>query len=140
MLVSGTKKDTIYEALDYVNEIYENNIYINDFKRYSDKRFRFTLRCKSSRGAGARLSWSGRYTVSACWHVHGYFFDFLFELDKNTNIYVGRLGWIKNQGDNWQDFNVGSLMFPAYISELCNCGDDEFSKYQDILAKIGGKK
>jgi hypothetical protein len=91
-----------------------------EIKQISSKRVNFTLRVKSSSGPGAKIGYSGRKTISACWHVHGYFFEYLFL--SYPGIYIISQGKkMTSNSDNWQDQNIGSIMQPLYFSEACNC-------------------
>ena len=113
-------KEDLFKALDKINEKYGGNV---EFNRFDDKGF--TLRVKSSKGPGHRLSQSSpqKRMVSACWHVHGDFFDALFEV--NPDAYVISLGdkRISKDRGNWADWNIGSRMFPMYFSEACECNE-----------------
>ena len=57
---------------------------------------------------------------SACWHVHGNFFDCLFKINKEAVI-VSMSKKITEFEGNWEDSNIGSQMFPHYHSEACEC-------------------
>lgn len=109
-------------ALKKVNEKYENNILFN---RLDGNGKNFTLRVNSSSGPGAGRSVAGRKLTSACWHVHGDFFDALFEINPEAVIISGYLPKDRNKinadGGNWQDIERGSLLYPCYASELCEC-------------------
>ena len=50
----------------------------------------FTLKVKDSKERGARRSWTGRILINACWHVHGEFFDKLFEI--NSEVFISAMG------------------------------------------------
>jgi len=86
-----------------------------------------TLRVKDSHGKGAKLSYPNpstgrqRHLINACWHVHGYFFEALLEI--NENIVIKTAGrTVDKNGGNWHDWNIGSMMYPMYYSEACDCG------------------
>lgn len=83
-------------------------------------RYAVTLKVKDSHGKGAKIGYSGRHTVNACWHVHGDFFDAL--LDLNPEIVIKTLNrTIDKKGGNWHDWNIGSIMYPRFYSEACEC-------------------
>ncbi len=139
MLIKNTSITELTEALVKVNEKYDGNIKFNEIETQNQAgtRFRLTLRVISSKGPGHRLGynhpWRGRNgkpykqkrLIYACWHVHGDFFDCLFDINSKVEIIVGRLGTIyKSKRDNWEDFSVGSMMYPAMMSELCDCGNE----------------
>lgn len=124
-------------ALTLVNEIYKGNICFKSRKTIGNSRgggltMQFTLTVLSSKGPGHRLSfyrpWSGKQyrLAAACWHVHGDFFDALLEINPRARIITqagrgSRTNIITKDGGNWTDLDVGSVMYPAYLSELCEC-------------------
>jgi hypothetical protein len=117
------KAETLQKALDVVNAKYDGNI---EFERFEPncRSVNFTLRVKSSRKPGARRSQSGRRMAKACWHVHGDLFDAVLVIDPKARI-VSRGGpgaVITDQGGNWQDCNIGSMMQPMMFSQACDCG------------------
>ena len=110
------------QALAEVNKKYDNNVIFNRLEplNKSCTRWRVTLRVKNSHGKGARLSVTGRHLVSACWHVHGDFFDALLKIKPDAVIKTVH-GTIDRNGGNWEDWNIGSLLNPVYYSEACEC-------------------
>ena len=64
----------------------------------------------------------------ACWHVHGHLFDNIWKVAPNAVIYTGRIT-MRGPQDNWQDISVGSQMYPAYLSELCECRGEPQEQY-----------
>lgn len=89
-------------------------------------RFACTIRSSASRIKGARLSGSHplpgrerRNLSAASWHAHGHFYETLFTIAPDAVIRIGRSGTvITKDGGNWQDWNAGSMMYPAMMSEL----------------------
>ena len=116
------RKVTLQElqaALVKVNQKYDDNIRWNRLD-CNGSALRFTLRVKDSKLSGARRGFTGRRLVSACWHVHGDFFDALFQIQPAARIRSqGKL--ITAQGGNWVDGNIGSIMSPLAFSEACDC-------------------
>lgn len=120
----------LQKALDVVNEKYEGNVI---FRRLEPrgKRWLFTLKVIDSRAPGHRRGYPhftksgiGRRMPCACWHVHGDFFDALFDINEDAEIIVsGRDGkrCINKYGGNWKDSNIGSMMYPYYFSQACDC-------------------
>ena len=114
-------------ALAEVNRKYDGNVIWKRFEP-SGSGFNFTLKVERSTDAGGRLGFclttkgNRRHIAAACWHVHGDFFDALFEVAPQS--YVRSMGRkiTKDQG-NWQDRNIGSQMNPFYYSEACDCAD-----------------
>lgn len=122
MVISNITRNELERALEEVNKRYDNNIIWNNFQSLNKKgtRFRVTLRVRDSKGKGARRGISGRRLVSACWHVHGHFFEELFKLNPDVIIHTrGRI--IEFPSSIWIDIDVGSLISPVFMSELCDC-------------------
>lgn len=129
MIAKNVTKDELYLAMDKVNELFENNITWNREPEKIGKRFQFTLYTKSVEKPGHRLGlpsptydaiYKPRRLRSACWHVHGEFFDALFDINPDAVIRSnGKVVDIDN--GNWIDWNAGSQMYPVYMSELCEC-------------------
>jgi hypothetical protein len=125
MKATKCKAKDLRAALEIINKRYDNNI---KFNPNSDLPKRFTLRVKGpGKGSGyARsyvmgLDWGKkRRTGSACWHVHGHFFEALFSIVPNAVIY-SRGGKITSDAGNWEDYSVGTDYHPAYASDCCEC-------------------
>jgi len=121
MIINATHED-IQKALTQANQELDNNLEFNNFQRLSDTRHRVTLRVKSSKGKGARLGQSitnrgnRRHLINACWHAHGTFFD---SLPEGTKIQAA--GIVTHPGEDWQDRNIGSIIYPLWFSEACDC-------------------
>ena len=117
-------------ALEAVNLIYAGNVkLIRGTERPAWRRF--TPRVNDSKGPGAKLfiTWSHtRRSVAACWHVHGDFFDALWNLPhaRTMAYYIesGRAGRMRGPCDNWQDFNIGAPIAPLLYSQSCECGPE----------------
>ena len=114
--------DDLERALYIVNRKYDNNI---EFKRLEPSKKLFTLKCKDSKKPGHRLHYSGfngktRKGNSACWHVHGDFFDALFRI-KPTSYVISMRKKITKSNGNWEDRNIGSIYYPVQYSESCEC-------------------
>ncbi len=134
MIVRDCTVADLRVALAEVNKKYEGNVTFNQHPVPNGRGFRFTLRVEDSQKPGHRLTPSPNYRtgkhhrmVSACWHVHGDFFDALLEIAPEAEIRVGSKGEkIFKVGDrvigNWEDRNIGSMMHPFYYSEACECG------------------
>lgn len=109
---------------------YDSNIQFADTpRRLSKNRFRVRLRATSSRGKGARRSWSGRRSVAACWHV---FRDVVRETMSEYPDAVFRTAMARYTAENFEHtypatghVNIGSMMQPAYMPDLCDCRDYE---------------
>lgn len=127
MLISGfIQEGDVKIALKLANLTFGNNL---EFKRldsagttrHGENKLNVTLTVKDSRKPGARRSTSGRRIAAACWHAHGTFMDFL---PKGTRIVTsyGQNGTQETYpGRSWNDFSIGSLYQPMYMSEACDC-------------------
>lgn len=126
MIIRKVSRTDLERALEKTNEKYDNNVIWNNFQQMHATTYRVTLKVKDSHGKGSRLGQhltsrgNHRHLISACWHVHGDFFDNLFEINPNA-IVEAMDKTITIQGGNWQDSNIGSYMFPLYYSEACEC-------------------
>lgn len=131
MIAINVNRADLDAALSATNKLFDDNVCWKrepESLNHSKNRFRFTLRVVSSKGAGHRLSapnpWSKqRRMPSACWHVHGEFFDALLDVNRQAIIKTELVGKreISIDGGNWQDAQVGSMAYPAYLSDLCDC-------------------
>lgn len=81
------------------------------------------LRCKSSRGPGARRSHSGRRTVAATWEAHRKVMAALFDLNPNGRIqsmladYNGRAEFLA-KFEATAGHNAGSMCRPVAFGDL----------------------
>ncbi|MAH44877.1 hypothetical protein CMI37_03560 [Candidatus Pacearchaeota archaeon] len=115
MIIGNVTMSELESALYQTNTEFEGNVIWNRVES-EGRRFRVTLRVRDSKGSGARRSASGRRLVSACWHVHGTFFDAL-----PTEAVIRTAGRVKRPGDVWEDWNIGSMMYPTMHSQACDC-------------------
>ena len=145
MLIKNTTQKQIEQALAATNKTFEDNIIFNRFDAANKKQTRFnvTLKVQDSKKAGHRRGFpyftgfnsvpdysKRRRLACACWHVHGTFFDKLFEINSEIAIRSGSSlanpnrgegGWITIDGGNWQDRDIGSRLNPYWFSEACDC-------------------
>lgn len=142
MLIKGATREQIDEALRLTNELFEGNIRYSTIApagntRQGKPKHGVTLRVNDAQRAGARLGFSKtskgnrRHLASACWHVHGVFFD---SLPEGTEIQVGskvqdtRTGKYRKlttyPNAKWWDFEVGNHFEPVLLSNLCDCGGE----------------
>ena len=113
-------KNQLFEALNFVNQRFDNNIKFKTLEQKTKNVISFTLTVNDSKLPGAKRSGNGRKICAACWHVHGYFFEYLFL--KYPGIHIDSMGKkMKNNSDNWQDQNIGSNYYPFMFSEACEC-------------------
>jgi hypothetical protein len=125
-------KEDLHKALALVNQKYAGNVAFREIVP-NGRGTRFTLKVVDCRKPGHRLGFEHPYWQTktgkpykprrltyACWHVHGDFFDALFEINPKAKIRA-RKDLITINGGNWQDTNIGSQMYPQYFSEACEC-------------------
>jgi hypothetical protein len=131
MIISHVTEKDLKEALERINQKYENNITFSNFLQIGKNRYNVTLRVKDSKKAGHRISYSAyiqgktRRLPYACWHVHGDFFDTLLDINPNAVVYAVNRKIYKKGNEvigNWVDWNIGSIIYPLYYSEACDCG------------------
>lgn len=136
MTIKNITRAQLDNALAQVNKKYDDNVIYKDIESLNSKgtRHRLTLRVSDSKKIGARISYYGKRLVSACWHVHGDFFDAVIDQNDQAVIRTGRMV-IDQNGGNWQDFNIGSMMYPLYFSEACGCDrtEDEVQEFKQEL-------
>lgn len=130
MLIKVTNSLALDKAIEIANQkVGHGNLSVDyDFKRLAhDKQswYHVRLKAKDSRHPGAKLTIrcdpTGkehiRHTRSACWHAHEAFFDAL-----PADAVIKAMNLTIKPGGEWRDYNVGSIMFPVYASESCECG------------------
>jgi hypothetical protein len=107
----------LWQALQNTNDKHGYKLIFNREPERKGNFLHFTIRSERSGIPGARTSYSGRNLVSASWHAHGYFFEEILRIAPEAEIRTFN-ATITADGGNWQDFNCGSMMCPAYASEL----------------------
>ena len=119
--------EELEKAMALVNKRYAGNICFNRGPEKQGKNFLFTLKVKDSNGPGHSIGYAHfltghnpRRLTSACWHVHGYFFEALFKVNPKAIVW-SRKNKITSDYGNWEDWNAGSQMYPQYMSEKCEC-------------------
>jgi len=127
MEIRGATEKEIKEAIRIINsEKYEGNVKVYVSPKNS-KTLKVYLSVYDSHKKGARLGFSGRHLINACWHVHGNFFDTLLNINPKAVIKAQDLKIYKDDDGrtigNWQDWNIGSILCPLYFSDACECDD-----------------
>lgn len=143
MKISNVTESDLMFALVKTNKKFDDNVAFKTMESMNKERTRWnvTLRVMDSRGKGARRGFpvfkgfneapgweKRRHLPSACWHVHGVFFDCLLSINENAVIVTsGSLAnplpsnKITKDGGNWQDWNIGARLNPYWMSEACDC-------------------
>ncbi len=145
MKVKNVTIEEMEKALSYVNAKYEENIRWNRFD-VTGKWINFTLKPIDTKKAGhkrgrafvgfneADVFKEGRRICACCWHVHGDFFDALLIVNRDAEI--RSLNKVINiAGGNWDDFNIGSQMYPFMASDACDCTEELVTIEMEELIK-----
>lgn len=103
------------KALQTVNKQRGYKLRFNRFDR-KGKYVNFTIET-DSKIPGARKSHSGRNLPKASWHAHGFLFEEILKLNKESVIISKGTKKITINGGNWEDSNIGSMFKPCYFSE-----------------------
>ena len=125
MRIKNVTEAQMWSALSIANQKYSDNIMFNRFDR-NPRCFDFTLRVKSSRGPGARVSHSGRRITAACWHAHRDVMVEIFNLAPDAVIkssfatYKGKEGFYRDYPATGMK-NIGSMMQPLTFCSACGC-------------------
>ena len=124
MYAKNTTIGELEQALQKTNEIFDGNVIWNRQPEWKGNQLHFTLRVRNSHNKGARRGVSGKCMISACWHVHGVFFDQLLDLNENVIIRTAT-AIIDIDDGNWVDQEIGSQVQPLRYSEACDCNPME---------------
>lgn len=103
---------------------------------------RVKLGAANSRMSGARESWTGRKGPWSCWHVFRDVFAAWLIADPSAvirtgvEVYRGAAGFLEAFPATAYR-NVGSMVQPAYMTELCSCsGPDDGGPLVDALRAL----
>ena len=118
------------------SKTYEHNLNPQITSVQSPKRFRARVvtfesgaripHLKGMSAAGARKSWSGRRLNAACWHAYRDVLMGIFDANPDARVQTA-LATYKGRDDFMAKFpatgdrNIGSMVQPAYMPELCEC-------------------
>lgn len=156
MLIKGVTSQQLNEALDRTNRVFGGNVEFKEIKKLNASethpRWQLTLRVKNSHRPGHRRSTRGIRMVSACWHVHGTFFEKLLDVAPSAIIKPGYghardAVFRKRTGiqldvdsgaiiNNWREIVMGSLYEPRRLSELCDCATDANPAVRSLLQRL----
>lgn len=120
---------------------YDSNIVVEGAERVRGNQHRFKLGVADSRGKGARTSASGRHGKYLCWHGFRDVLAAIFLADPSATIHTG-LATYKGAADFLSEFpntryqNVGSIMSPAYMDDLCDCWASDVTEYVEALSAL----
>jgi hypothetical protein len=128
MQITGLSLDEFTRITDGISKAwYDGNIIVDTSAHpITGTRCRARLRCRDSHGKGARRSWTGRRMPAACWHAYRDVMAAVFakypkaRIATSMAVYNGRAGFQHNYPGT-ANKNIGSIMAPAYMPELCDC-------------------
>lgn len=128
----------IFTIVDRVsNGMYGGNIIVKHSNRHSPNVITLTIRALYSNRLGARRSYSGRRSISACWHAHRDVIRAILTRYPEATITTGLLGPIRYEGlqhfeatyPDTGSIDIGSMFQPAQIADLCECDGNEPVEY-----------
>lgn len=124
MKVWGLSSAEIQNVVRHISEKeYDGNVQIKDGIKEDGRAHRFTLRVANSRGAGAKMSASGRRSVAANWYVHRDVMLEMFSYNPDARILTAMADY-RGVDDFFAKFedtrytNVGSIMNPVAYGSL----------------------
>lgn len=126
MKVTGMNAEKFETIVNNVNRKYAGNIVIQTITPITDNRFSVKMGTANSRAAGSRTSWSGRRGKYLCWHGFRDVIAAVFAENDSARVQTGMAVYRGKAGfeDVYPDtanVNIGSMMQPAYMPELCDC-------------------
>lgn len=137
MQITGITPEQFSDAVAKTTGWYGNNLRAELGSVQSATRFRARVVAIESGAAslpagesapGARRSWTGRRMPAACWHAYRDVMYAIFAINPNARIATGMavyrgLAGFESTYPATADQNIGSMMQPAYMPDLCDCDD-----------------
>ena len=137
MIIRGKGVDytRVVEIINSVsNSMWDGDLILDNSRALGGKNpnYGFTgrIRAKTSGDRCARRSWTGRRGNAACWHAWRDVIRAILTEYPNAVVttaqarYEGLTGFEETYPGTANN-NVGSMMHPAFMTELCECGDWE---------------
>lgn len=132
MQITGITPDQFIDAVAKAGVQYDDNLVAEITSVQSPTRFRARVVPRHSSFApktpapGARLSWQGRCVKAACWHAYRDAMYAIFAINPKARIQTSMATYKGLEGfediyPNTADQNIGSMMQPAYMPDLCDC-------------------
>lgn len=120
----------VVDSVETISDIYyDSNVVVHPDAhplRSNGRGFRGRIHVKDSYGPGSRTSWTGRHGRYACWHAYRDVMALIFAVHPDVTIrtaiatYKGLSGFHDTYpATAWH--NIGSVMAPAYMPDLCDC-------------------
>ena len=126
MRLRGITLDEFHASVDRVNADYSGNLHVHNDAHQTGSRKVTTvgrLDVLESKGDGARTTHEGRHGKYACWHA---FRDVVRDLLAHHPEAVITTAMARYDAETFEDVypatadrNVGSMVRPAYMTELC---------------------
>jgi hypothetical protein len=127
MLVTGISLNQFRAIVNEVSASYDGNVDLDrNTREYSYNRFRARIKTIKSVAPGSRRSASGRRGPYACWHVSRDVLIKVFETNEGARVQTA-LTTYRGADDFYDQYpetafkNIGSMVYPAYMPELCDC-------------------
>lgn len=131
MKINGLSLAEFTETVKRVSdEVYDGNVIVaNDAHDAGNGQCVARIRVKDSSGTGSRRNPSQRRMVAACWHAYRDVIHAALDsypdakITTNMATYDGMSEFLRNYPCT-ADQNIGSAQHPAYMPDLCECGND----------------
>ncbi|HET7846974.1 MAG TPA: hypothetical protein VFL72_05735 [Acidimicrobiia bacterium] len=130
MKINGLTLNEFIEIVQRVSEqTYEGNVVVHqDAHDAGNNRCVARIRVKDSSGTGSRRSVSQRRMPSACWHAYRDVIHAVLDsypdakIDTGLEKYHGMSEFLR-LFPGTADKNIGSEFQPAFMPDLCECGN-----------------
>lgn len=130
MNINGLTLAEFTEVVDRISrETYDGNVIVeSNAHDAGNNRCVARIKVKDSHGTGSRRSANGRRMPSACWHayrdvIHAVLAEYEgARVDTVLDKYHGMTEFLQRYPST-ADRNIGSEFSPAYMPDLCECGD-----------------
>jgi hypothetical protein len=132
MRISGVSLDDFTRITEDVSREYDGNLIVSKDAHALPCARRpqcvARLAVITSRGPGARRSWTGRRMPCACWHAYRDVLSAAFRtfpdvvIRTSMAVYRGQAGFGEKYPDTARQ-NIGSAINPVTMPDLCECDD-----------------
>ena len=131
MNIAGLSLAEFTEVVNRVSaETYDGNVIVeSNAHDAGNNRCVARIRVSDSSGTGSRRAVKGRRMPAACWHAYRDVIHAVVEsypgaeIDTGMATYEGMSGFLRNYPGT-ADQNIGSAQRPAFMPDLCECGND----------------
>lgn len=130
MNINGLSLDEFTEIVNRVSEeIFDGNVIVeSNAHDAGNNRCVARIRVIDSSGTGSRRAAKGRRMPAACWHAYRDVIHAVLEsypdakVDTGMEKYHGMAEFLRLYPGT-ANKNIGSEYYPAYMPDLCECGD-----------------